>query len=235
MLEVSNIEVYYGSLQALWDVSLEVEAGEMVAVIGANGSGKSTLLNTVSGILHPAGGRILFEGKDISFMQPFRLVSLGISLVPEGRRIFPDMTVFENLRIGSYTPKARPKREESLKRVYELFPRLEARRKQIARTLSGGERQMMAIGSALMADPRLLLLDEISLGLSPLIVNELYKALKEIRSRGMTMVFVEQNVRRTLEEAERAYIIETGRVVLSGNAKDLREEARVKKAYFGTG
>lgn len=235
MLEVSNIDVYYGSLQALWDVSIEIGSGEMVAVIGANGSGKSTLLNTVSGILHPARGRILFEGKDISFMQPFQLVGLGISLVPEGRRIFPDMTVFENLRIGSYTPKARPKREESLKRVYELFPRLEARRKQIARTLSGGERQMMAIGSALMANPRLLLLDEISLGLSPLIVNELYKALKEIRSRGMTMVFVEQNVRRTLEEAERAYIIETGRVVLSGNAKDLREEARVKKAYFGTG
>jgi branched-chain amino acid transport system ATP-binding protein len=234
MLKVEGIDAFYGSLQALWKVSIEINAGEVVAIIGSNGSGKSTLLNVISGVLHPARGSILFDGTDITAMDPYQIVNLGISQVPEGRRIFPDMTVYENLRIGSYSRKARPKRQENLERVYRLFPRLEERRNQIARTLSGGERQMMAIGSALMSDPRLVLLDEMSLGLSPLVVNELYRALKEIRARGMTVIFVEQNVRRTLAEAERVYILETGRVVLSGNAESLQEEDRVKKAYFGT-
>jgi branched-chain amino acid transport system ATP-binding protein len=234
MLKVSNIDAFYGSLQALWNVSIEINAGEIVAVIGSNGSGKSTLLNVISGVFHPVRGSILFEGKDITSIDPFEIVGLGISQVPEGRRIFPDMTVFENLRIGSYNRRARPKREKNFEHVYKLFPRLRERRNQIARTLSGGERQMMAIGSALMSDPKLLLLDEMSLGLSPLIVNELYKALKEIRSRGITLIFVEQNVRRTLNEAERVYILETGRVVLSGKADALREEEKVRKAYFGT-
>ncbi len=234
MLKVSGIDVFYGSLQALWEVSVEIKAREIVAIIGSNGSGKSTLLNVISGGIHPARGSVLYEGKDISFTEPFEIVTLGISQVPEGRRIFPDMTVFENLRIGSYSPRARPKREENFKYVYGLFPRLEERRHQIAKTLSGGERQMMMIGSALMSDPKLLLLDEMSLGLGPLVVNELYRALKEIRSRGITIIFVEQNVRRTLNEAERAYILETGRIVLSGTAEDLREEEKVKKAYFGT-
>ena len=234
MLKVTNIDAYYGSIQALWNVSIAIEAGEIVAIIGSNGSGKSTLLNAISGVLHPRQGNILFEDMDITSMDPFQIVGLGISQVPEGRRIFPDMTVFENLRIGSYSRKARSKRAENFDRVYRLFPRLQERKNQIARTLSGGERQMMAIGSALMSDPKLLLLDEMSLGLSPLVVNELYRALKEIRARGITIIFVEQNVRRTLTEAERVYILETGRVVLSGNAETLREEEKVKKAYFGT-
>jgi len=233
LLKVSNIDAYYGSLQVLWDISIEIRAGEIVAIIGANGSGKSSLLNTISGIVHPAKGGITFEGKDITTLDPFQIVALGISQVPEGRRIFPDMTVYENLRIGSYNHKARAKREQNFKSVYEHFPILEDRKNQLAKTLSGGEQQMMTIGSALMSDPRLMLLDEMSLGLGPMIVDELYRVLREIRSRGITVIFVEQNVRRTLTEAERAYILETGRIVLSGNVEDLREEEKVKKAYFG--
>lgn len=233
LLEISNVDAQYGSLQVLWDITLQVRSGETVAMIGANGSGKSTLLKAISGILHPIRGRIVFEGKDITAMDPYEIVTLGISQVPEGRRIFPDMTVYENLRIGSYNRKARAKREENLKSVYRHFPRLEQRRNQLAKTLSGGEQQMMAIGSALMSDPRLMLLDEMSLGLSPLIVNELYQVLREIRARGITIMFVEQNVRRTLSEAERAYILETGRIVLSGEAADLKGQEKVKKAYFG--
>ena len=233
LLQVRSVDVRYGSLQVLWDISLEVKTGETVAIIGANGSGKSTLLKTISGILHPSGGTILFGGKSITDLDPFRIVAMGISQVPEGRRIFPEMSVAENLRIGSYNRNARPRREENLKNVYMHFPRLEQRRNQIAKTLSGGEQQMMAIASALMADPRLILLDEMSLGLSPLIVNELYTVLREIHSRGMTIIFVEQNVRRTLSEAQRAYIMENGRIVLSGDAAELREEEKVRKAYFG--
>jgi len=233
LLKVSNIDAHYDSLQVLWDISLEIKTGETIAVIGANGSGKSTLLNTISGITHSEAGSIEFEGKDITSLDPFEIVTLGISQVPEGRRIFPDMTVYENLRIGSFNRKARPKREQNLKSIYEHFPILESRKKQLARTLSGGEQQMMAIGSALMSDPKLLLLDEMSLGLSPIVINELYKVMKEIRSKGITIIFVEQNVRRTLTEADRAYILETGRIVLSGKVEDLREEEKVKKAYFG--
>ncbi|MCK4786412.1 MAG: ABC transporter ATP-binding protein [Desulfobacteraceae bacterium] len=233
LLKVSNIDTFYGSLQVLWDISLEIKAGEIIAIIGANGSGKSSLLNTISGMIHPTKGTVVFEGKEITALDSFRVVALGISQVPEGRRIFPDMTVYENLKIGSYNHKARSKREQNLKTVYEHFPILKTRKNQLARTLSGGEQQMVAVGSALMSDPKLMLLDEMSLGLAPLVVNELYKVLKEIRSRGVTIVFVEQNVRRTLSEAERAYILETGRIVLSGNAEDLREEEKVKKAYFG--
>jgi branched-chain amino acid transport system ATP-binding protein len=234
LLEVSNINVFYDSLQVLWDVSIEVKAGETVAIIGANGSGKSTLLKTISGVMHPAKGSVRFGGQDITGLDPYQIVALGISQVPEGRRIFPDMTVYENLRLGSYNYKARAKREQNLESVYRLFPVLEGREKQLAKTLSGGEQQMMAIGSALMSDPRLLLIDEMSLGLSPIIVNELYKVLKEIsRKKGITIIFIEQNVRRTLTEAQRAYILESGSIVLSGSTKRLREEERVKKAYFG--
>ena len=233
LLQVSNVDAGYGTLQVLWDISLEVKTGETVAIIGANGSGKSTLMNTLSGILHPSRGSVRFGGKDITGLDPFQIVALGISQVPEGRRIFPDMTVYENLRIGSYNHKARKRRKENLQNVYAHFPRLEQRKDQLAKTLSGGEQQMMAIGSALMADPMLMLLDEMSLGLGPLIVNELYKVLREIHSRGMTIIFVEQNVRRTLSEAERAYILETGRIALSGSAAELKEEEKVRKAYFG--
>jgi branched-chain amino acid transport system ATP-binding protein len=233
LLVVNQIDSFYGSLQVLWDISIEIRTGEIVAIIGANGSGKSTLLNTISGVIHPTNGSIMLDGQDITDMDPYQIVALGISQVPEGRRIFPDMTVYENLRLGSYNHKARPKREQNLKNVYNYFPILEKRGKQVAKTLSGGEQQMMAIGSALMSDPRLLLLDEMSLGLSPIIVNELYKVLKEIRAKGITIIFVEQNVRRTLTEAEKAYILESGCIVLSGSAESLREEERVKKAYFG--
>lgn len=234
MLEVNQIDTYYESLQVLRDISIEIKAGETVAIIGANGSGKSTLLKTISGMLHPKKGNILFEGQDITGMDPFQIVELGISMVPEGRRIFPDMTVYENLRLGSYLSRARPRREQNFENVYHHFPILEKRKNQLAKTLSGGEQQMMAIGSALMSDPRLLLLDEMSLGLSPIIVNELYTVLQEIREKGMTIIFVEQNVKRTLTEADRAYILESGSIALSGSAERLREEKSVKKAYFGT-
>ena len=234
LLKVRNIDTFYGSLQVLWDISLEITAGEIVAIIGANGSGKSSLLNTVSGMIHPVRGSVLFEDREITALDPFRIVSLGISQVPEGRGIFPDMSVYENLKMGSYNRRARSQKDRNLKSVYEHFPILEKRKNQLAKTLSGGEQQMVAVGSALMSDPKLILLDEMSLGLAPVVVNELYKVLKEIRSRGITIVFVEQNVRRTLAEAERAYIMETGRLVLSGDVEELREEEKVKKAYFGT-
>jgi branched-chain amino acid transport system ATP-binding protein len=233
LLEVRHIDVFHGSFQALWDVSLTIKPGEIVAVIGANGSGKSTLLDTISGMVHPAKGSIEFEEKDISALEPFHIVGLGISQVPEGRRVFPDLTVLENLIIGSYNHNARSKREQNLQRVYQFFPVLGERRSQLAKTLSGGEQQMLALGRGLMSDPKLVLLDEMSLGLAPIVINELYKILREIRDRGITILFVEQNVRRSLTEADRAYIMEAGRVVLSGDVAKLREEERVKKAYFG--
>jgi branched-chain amino acid transport system ATP-binding protein len=233
LLEVSHIDVFHGSFQALWDVSLTIKTGEIVAIIGANGSGKSTLLDTISGIVHPAKGGIEFEEKDISTLEPFHIVGLGISQVPEGRRVFPDLTVLENLIIGSYNHNARSKREQNLQRVYQFFPVLGERKSQLAKTLSGGEQQMLALGRGLMSDPKLILLDEMSLGLAPIVINELYRILKEIRDRGITILFVEQNVRRSLTEADRAYIMEAGRVVLSGDVAKLREEERVKKAYFG--
>jgi branched-chain amino acid transport system ATP-binding protein len=233
LLKVSHIDVFHGSFQALWDVSIEIKPGEIVAIIGANGSGKSTLLDTISGIVHPAKGSIDFEGKDISALEPFSIVNLGISQVPEGRRVFPDLTVLENLVIGSYNRKARSKREPNLQRAYQFFPVLEERKSQLAKTLSGGEQQMLALGRSLMSDPRLILIDEMSLGLAPILVNEMYRILREIRERGITILFVEQNVRKSLTEADRAYIMEAGRVVLSGDVAKLREEERVKKAYFG--
>jgi len=233
LLKVSHIDAFHGSFQALWDVSLSIKPREIVAIIGANGSGKSTLLDTISGLVHPAEGGIEFEGKNISTLDPFRIVDLGISQVPEGRRVFPDLSVMENLFIGSYNRKARSDKAQNLKKVQQLFPVLKARKTQLAKTLSGGEQQMLAIGRSLMSSPKLMLLDEMSLGLAPLIVNELYKVLREIRERGITILFVEQNVRRSLTEADRAYIMETGRIVLSGNVEELREEEKVKKAYFG--
>jgi branched-chain amino acid transport system ATP-binding protein len=233
ILKISHIDALHGSFQALWDVSLSVKAGEIVAIIGANGSGKSTLLDTISGLVHPARGRIEFQGRDISGLEPYEIVDLGISQVPEGRRIFPELSVLENLTIGSYNRKARLERERNLQKVYHLFPLLGERRGQLGKTLSGGEQQMLALGRGLMSDPQLMLLDEISLGLAPLIINELYRVLKEIRGRGITILFVEQNVRRSLMEAERAYILEAGRVVLDGRVAELREEERVKRAYFG--
>ncbi len=233
LLKISNIDVFHGTFQALWDVSLEVKAGEIVGLIGANTSGKSTLLDAISGSLHPAKGKIEFDGQDISTMEPFRIVELGITQVPEGRGIFPDMSVFDNLILGSYSRRARPRKRENLENVYQHFPILETRKKQTAKTLSGGEQQMLVLGRGLMADPKLMLLDEMSLGLAPIIITSLYKALQEIRERGITILFVEQNVRRSLQEADQAYILEVGRITLSGTAEELREEEGVKKAYFG--
>ncbi len=233
LLKLNKVDVFYGSLQVLWDISLSVKHGEIVAIIGANGSGKSTLLNTISSIIDTAKGSIEFEGNDITRLNPFQVVTFGISQVPEGRRIFPDMTVLENLEIGAYNPNARPEKERNLKSVFELFPILEERAKQVAKTLSGGEQQMLAVGRGLMSNPKLMLLDEISLGLGPIVINEIYKSLREIRARGITVILVEQNVKRSLKEADRAYIMEAGHIVLSGDVAELREEEKVKKAYFG--
>lgn len=233
LLKVRNIDVFRGTFQALWDVSLDVNKDEMLALIGANTSGKSTLLDAISGLLHPSSGTIEFDGKDITKLDPYQIVELGITQVPEGRGIFPEMTTLDNLIIGSYSRQARAKKSQNLKKVYKHFPILERRRKQTAKTLSGGEQQMLAIGRGLMADPKLMLLDEMSLGLAPIVVNELFKALKEIRQTGITILFVEQNVRRSIQEAERAYILENGRVTLSGTSNQLCEEEQVKKAYFG--
>jgi branched-chain amino acid transport system ATP-binding protein len=233
LLRVDNIDVFYGSLQVLWDVSIEVESGEIVALAGANGAGKTTLMKTISGILHPVTGSIEFAGEDVTNMNAYDIVGHGISQVPEGRRLFPDMTVLENLMIGSYDGKARAVRQENLARVYDLFPILAERKNQVAKTLSGGQQQMVAIGRGLMSNPKLMIIDEMSLGLSPLIVLDLFKILHEIQARGVTVLLVEQNVWQTLHEADRAYIIETGRIVLSGNALELAEEEKVKNAYFG--
>ncbi len=233
MLEVSHIDACYGGLQVLMDVSMEVRPGETVAVIGANGAGKSTLLKTIMGVMHPKAGRIVFDGQDITGMPAYRVVELGISMVAEGRRIFPDMTVYENLRLGSYLPGARAQKERNFETVYHYFPILAERRRQRAGTLSGGEQQMLAMGSALMSAPRLLILDEMSLGLSPLFVDRLYEAVQEIGQKGMTLIFVEQNVKRTLAEADRAYILEAGRVALCGACCELREDRTVQHAYFG--
>jgi branched-chain amino acid transport system ATP-binding protein len=232
-LKISSIDTFYGGFHALWDVSLEVRPGEIVALVGANGAGKSTLLNTISGLVRPARGSVHFEGKDITATDPSEIVSRGISHVPQGRRVFPDMTVLDNLVLGSYNWNARRKKEENLDAVFTLFPLLRERKGQAAKTLSGGEQQMLALGRGLMSSPKLMLLDEMSLGLAPIVIGKVYKALREIRKRGITILFVEQSVRRSLQEADRAYIIEAGKVVLSGNVADLREEGEIKKAYFG--
>ncbi|UCE35785.1 MAG: ABC transporter ATP-binding protein [Deltaproteobacteria bacterium] len=233
MLNISTIDAFYGGFQALWNVSLEVIPKEIVALIGANGSGKSTLLDTISGLIRPAKGSIEFEGKTITELNPFEIVALGISQVPEGRRVFPDLSVLDNLILGSYNRAARSEKEQNLNMAYELFPILEKRKNQLAKTLSGGEQQMLALGRGLMSSPKLMLLDEMSLGLAPVVINNVYEALRKIRERGITILLVEQNVRRSLDEANRAYIMEAGHIVLSGNAADLREEEEVKRAYFG--
>jgi branched-chain amino acid transport system ATP-binding protein len=233
LLKISGIDTFYGSFQALWDVSLEVNPQEIVALIGANGSGKSTLLDTISGLVHPAQGSIEFERRTITTLNPHQIVARGISQVPEGRRVFPDLGVLDNLILGSYNHTARPHRESNIRVVYELFPILEKRKNQVAKTLSGGEQQMLALGRGLMSSPKLMLLDEMSLGLAPIVITNVYEALRKIRQKGITILLVEQNVRRSLDEADRAYIMEAGHIVLSGDAEELREEEKVKKAYFG--
>ena len=231
-LKVADIDVYYKDFHALWNMSLETEEGGMTSVIGANGSGKSTLLNTVSGILAPATGRIEFFGERIDGLPPHETVARGLSMVPEGRRIFPRLTVYENLVMGSYSPRSRTVRNRTLENILELFPVLKSRSEQMGNTLSGGEQQMLAIGRALMSDPKLVLCDEISLGLAPLIIKGIYKELKRINEQGITIVLVEQDITRSLKTAGYAYILLQGRVVLEGKPSSLNEEV-VKKAYFG--
>lgn len=233
MLRVESINVYYGAIHALKNVSLEVEAGSIVTLIGANGAGKTTTLKTISGILRARTGAIIFENQEISKLPPQAIVGLGISQVPEGRRVFPSMTVLENLEMGAYLRKDKEGIKKDLEMVFARFPRLEERKKQIAGTLSGGEQQMLAIGRALMARPRLMLLDEPSMGLAPLLVREIFDIIKDINSQGTTILLVEQNAHMALSIADKAYVLETGEIVLEGPARELMESEEVKKAYLG--
>lgn len=233
MLEVKNINVFYGDLQVIWGVSFDVNKGEIVCLIGANGAGKSTILKTISGLLRPNPGVIIFDGHRIHLVKPFSLVELGIVHVPEGRRLFTEMTVEENLDMGSLKGESRLKREESKEMVFELFPRLKERRHQIAGTLSGGEQQMLAIGRGLMARPRLMMFDEPSLGLAPILVKEIFNVIKKIREEGTTVFIVEQNVKQTLSISDRAYVLENGRIVLEGTGQELLGNEHVKTAYLG--
>ncbi len=231
-LKIRDLDVHYGDFKALWNVSLDVNEGEIVSIIGANGSGKSTLLNTISGLMTPSQGTVEFMGQRIDGLPPHETVPRGLSLVPEGRRIFARLTVYENLVMGSYTPRMRKKREGVLERLYDLFPRLKERHDQMADTLSGGEQQMLAIARAMMSEPKVILCDEISLGLAPVIVKDIYRRLAQINQEGMTIVLVEQDVKRSLKTADRAYIMLEGKIVLQGEPSSLTEE-EVKKAYFG--
>ncbi|MBK3496647.1 ABC transporter ATP-binding protein [Viridibacillus sp. YIM B01967] len=233
MLKVNDINVFYGNIQALKGVSLEVNEGEVVTLIGANGAGKSTLLKTLSGLLKPKKGTIEYVGSSIAGKQAQSIVKAGISHVPEGRRVFANMTVEENLELGAYLRKDKDGIAKDLQRVFELFPRLLERRKQLSGTLSGGEQQMLAMGRAIMAKPKLLLLDEPSMGLAPLMVKTIFSIIREINKEGTTILLVEQNAHMALSVADRAYVIETGRIVLSGTAKELQETEEVKAAYLG--
>lgn len=233
MLEISGIDVAYGDVQVLWDVSLEVKKGEIVALIGANGAGKSTTLLTISSLIRPRKGSVTYEGKPLHTRPPHEIITLGISHVPEGRRLFPEMTVRENLLLGALTPEAKKTRAEMLDHAFTLFPRLKERAKQAAGTLSGGEQQMCAIARGLMSKPRLLMLDEPSLGLSPLLVAEIFRVIEDVHKQGVTVLVVEQNVFKSLGVADRAYVLENGRVVLTGTGKDLLNDEHVKKAYLG--
>jgi len=233
MLEVKNINAGYEGIQVLWDISLEVEEGEFVAIIGANGAGKSTLLKTIAGIHKQTNGSINFENNSIENLPAHAVVSRGIAMVPEGRRLFPYMTVRENLEMGAYTVKDPQKVEENLSWVYGLFPKLEERQRQMAGTFSGGEQQMLTISRALMSRPRFLMLDEPSLGLQPNIVSNVFKSLEVLHNEGVTILLVEQNVRKSLEIAQRAYVLEHGHMVMSGDSKELLQDEGVKKAYLG--
>ena len=232
MLAVNDIHVYYGSIHAVKGVSLEVNEGEIVTLIGANGAGKSTVLNTISGLLHPRGGSVTFLGQDLKGVPPHKLVARGMAQVPEGRRIFLQMTVEENLEMGAYT-QSKASIDGSIEDVYRRFPRLQERRKQIAGTLSGGEQQMLAMGRALMSHPRLLMLDEPSMGLAPILVEQIFDIIRELHAAGTTILLVEQNAQAALSVADRAYVLETGRISLSGTGAELMASDKVRKAYLG--
>jgi branched-chain amino acid transport system ATP-binding protein len=233
LLRVEKIDVFYHDFHALWEVSIDVEEALVVSIIGANGAGKSTLLNTIAGVLKPSAGVIEFGGKRMNGLMPYQTVSEGISMVPEGRRMFPRLTVLENLEVGCYLPKARKKKEEVLRRIYQLFPILGERKNQFSSTLSGGEQQMLAIGRALMCEPKLILFDEISLGLAPLVIKNIYQTVRQINSEGkITALLVEQDIQRSLKAAHKVYIMQSGRIRLQGVPKELSQE-EIRKAYFG--
>lgn len=233
MLSVNNLQVHYGMIQAIKDVSFEVNQGEVIALIGANGAGKTTILHTISGLLQPTKGSIIFEGQDITKIPAHKIVSLGMAHVPEGRRVFAQLTVLENLRLGAYTRKDKNEMEETLKMIYQRFPRLEERKNQISGTLSGGEQQMLAMGRALMSHPKIILMDEPSMGLSPIFVEEVFHIIRDISAEGTTVLLVEQNAKKALTIADRAYVLETGNIILQGDAKNLMNDESVKKAYLG--
>ena len=233
MLEVINLEVNYGVIKAIKGISFEVNEGEVIALIGANGAGKTTILHTVTGLSPSKAGQIIFEGKDITKVPGYKLVGMGSAHVPEGRRVFSQLSVYQNLKMGAYTRSDKNEIEESLQMIYKRFPRLEERKNQLAGTLSGGEQQMLAMGRALMSKPRIMLMDEPSMGLSPIYVNEIFDIIKEVSAGGTTVLLVEQNAKKALSIADRAYVLETGKISLSGDADVLMNDDSVKKAYLG--
>lgn len=233
MLEIRDLEVYYGMIQAIKGISFDVSEGEVIALIGANGAGKTTTLHTITGLLPAKAGSIVFEGQDITKVPGYKIVSMGMAHVPEGRRVFAQLSVLQNLRMGAYTRKDKKEIEDTLKLVYKRFPRLEERQNQMAGTLSGGEQQMLAMGRALMSHPKIILMDEPSMGLSPIFVNEIFDIIKEVSEGGTTVLLVEQNAKKALSIADRAYVLETGHIVLEGKAADLLNDDSIKKAYLG--
>ncbi len=233
LLEVKGINTFYGESQALWDVTFHVEKGTLVTLLGANGAGKTTTLKTICGLLKPESGEIIFSGEPIHTLPVHEIADRGITLIPEGRQLFPQMNVEENLLAGSYLKRAKKKRKENLERVYELFPVLKERRKQIAETLSGGEQQMLAIGRALMQDPQLIMFDEPSLGLAPILVQNVFSIIKDLHKRGATILLVEQNVNQAIKVADYCYVIENGRIVMEGTGAELEKDEKVREAYLG--
>lgn len=233
MLEIHDIEVFYGMIHAIKGVSFQVNEGEVIALIGANGAGKTTILHSITGLIAPKKGQIVFEGQDITSTPAHKIVSMGMAHVPEGRRVFAQLTVLENLKMGAFTRKDKDEVEESLIRVYKRFPRLEERKNQMAGTLSGGEQQMLAMGRALMSHPKIILMDEPSMGLSPIFVNEIFDIIREVSEGGTTVLLVEQNAKKALSIADRAYVLETGKIVLDEKAEELLNDDSVKKAYLG--
>lgn len=233
ILELKDVNTYYGLIHATKNINMEIFTGETVALIGSNGAGKSTTLNTIVGLLKPKKGQIFFNGKDITHNTSAEIVKMGICLSPEGREVFPDLSVYDNLRLGTYTVKDKSVITNNFNKVYSLFPRLKEREKQVAKTLSGGEQQMLAIGRSLMSDPKVLLLDEPSLGLSPTLVMMIFQMIRDIKALGVTILLVEQNAKMALKHADRAYVLETGRISLEGTGKDLLKDDNVRKAYLG--
>ncbi len=233
MLEIKNLEVYYGMIQAIKGISFEVNEGEVIALIGANGAGKTTTLHAVTGLIPAKAGEIIFDGKNVAKIPGHKIVSMGMAHVPEGRRVFAELSVYQNLKMGAYTRKDKDEIAGNLEMVYKRFPRLKERKNQMAGTMSGGEQQMLAMGRALMSQPKIILMDEPSMGLSPIFVNEIFDIIREVSAAGTTVLLVEQNAKKALSIADRAYVLETGRITLQGDAKELMNDESVKKAYLG--